>query len=32
VPTSRTQKVRVELSEFGQTDAVRIEEAPNGTR
>jgi pyrimidine operon attenuation protein/uracil phosphoribosyltransferase len=27
VPTSRSQKVRVELSEFGQTDAVRIEEA-----
>ncbi|MFN2425286.1 MAG: bifunctional pyr operon transcriptional regulator/uracil phosphoribosyltransferase PyrR [Candidatus Binatia bacterium] len=32
VPTSRSQKVRVELSEFGQADAVRIEEAANGTR
>jgi pyrimidine operon attenuation protein/uracil phosphoribosyltransferase len=32
VPTARSQKVRVELSEFGQTDAVRIEEAANGTR
>src|SRR3954453_13294672 len=32
VPTSRSQKVRVELSEFGQTDAVRIEEAANGPR
>ncbi len=29
VPTSRGQKVRVELSEYGQTDAVRIEEAAN---
>jgi len=32
VPTSQSQKVRVELSEFGQTDAVRIEEAGNGSR
>lgn len=32
VPTSRSQKVRVELSEFGQVDAVRIEEAANGSR
>jgi pyrimidine operon attenuation protein/uracil phosphoribosyltransferase len=31
VPTSRSQKVRVELSEFGQNDAVRIEEAANGS-
>ncbi len=30
VPTSRSQKVRVELSEFGQVDAVRIEEGTNG--
>ena len=32
VPTSRTQKVRVELTEFGQADAVRIEEAPDAPR
>jgi len=32
VPTSRSEKVRVELSEFDQTDAVRIEEAANGSR
>jgi len=32
IPTSRSQKVRVELSELGQTDAVRIEEAANGVR
>jgi pyrimidine operon attenuation protein/uracil phosphoribosyltransferase len=32
VPTSRSQKVRVELREFGETDAVRIEEAGDGTR
>ena len=32
VPTSRSEKVRVELSEFDQTDAVRIEGAANGSR
>lgn len=32
VPTSRSQKVRVGLSEYGQEDAVRIEEAANGSR
>jgi pyrimidine operon attenuation protein / uracil phosphoribosyltransferase len=32
IPTSRSQKVRVELSELGQTDAVRIEEAGNGAQ
>ena len=32
IPTSRTQKVRVELAELGQADAVRIEEAGNGNR
>lgn len=32
IPTSRSQKVRVELAELGQADAVRIEEAANGTR
>ena len=32
VPTSRTQKVRVELSEFGQQDSVRIEEAGDAPR
>ena len=32
IPTSRSQKVRVELAELGQTDAVRIEEAGNGNR
>src|SRR3954462_8843161 len=32
VPTARSQKVRVELAELGQTDAVRIEEAGNGIR
>lgn len=32
VPTSRTQKVRVELAEFGQADAVRIEEVADAPR
>jgi len=32
VPTSRSQKVRVELGEHGERDAVWIEEAANGTR
>lgn len=32
VPTSKLQKVRVELSEFGQSDAVRIEENGNAAR
>ena len=32
IPTSRSQKVRVELTELGQPDAVRVEEAGNGIR
>ena len=32
IPTSRSQKVRVELAELGQPDAVRVEEAGNGIR
>ena len=32
IPTSRSQKVRVQLAELGETDAVRIEEAGNGIR
>ena len=32
VPTSRTQKVKLELGENGERDAVWIEEAGNGTR
>ncbi|HXC49357.1 MAG TPA: bifunctional pyr operon transcriptional regulator/uracil phosphoribosyltransferase PyrR [Candidatus Limnocylindrales bacterium] len=32
IPTSRSQKVRVELAELGTPDAVRVEEAANGIR